>query len=108
MRHWCQVAVPLAVFALLGWELAARAQPPAPQVGGGVLGVLSRGQHVAVSENGARFEINAFVGSGNFMGSEVVDVGTDFVVVRDLTGVTETRIPITSIKAVITGRSNKK
>ncbi len=79
----------------------------APQ-SAGVLGALSRGQHVAVQEGAGRFEINAFVGSGNFLGSEVVDVGSDFVVLRDLTGVTETRIPITSIKAVITGRSNRK
>jgi hypothetical protein len=95
------------MFAFVGFEFAASGQPPAPQ-GSGVLGVLNRGQHVAVQESGARFEINAFVGSGNFLGSEVVDLGSDFVVLRDLTGVTETRIPITSIKAVITGRSNKK
>jgi hypothetical protein len=86
--------------------LAAWGQPPAQP--SGVLAVLSRGQHVAVQEGAGRFEINAFVGSGMFLGSEVVDVGSDFVVLRDLTGVTETRIPVTSIKAVVTGRSNRK
>ena len=106
MRHWSWIAFALVVTALAGFEFTAWGQPPAPQ-GGGVLGVLSRGQHVAVQESATRFEINAFVGSGNFLGSEVVDVGNDFVVLRDLTGVTELRIPITSIKAVITGRSRK-
>jgi hypothetical protein len=106
MRQWSWILFSTAICALAGIELAAWGQPPAPQ-GNGVLGVLARGQHVAVQEGAGRFEINAFVGSGIFLGSEVVDVGNDFIVLRDLTGVTETRIPITSIKAVITGRSKR-
>lgn len=42
------------------------------------------------------------------LGHKVVEVGTDFIVVEDLVGVTETRIPIYSIKAVTITRLPKK
>jgi len=108
MRQWSQAGLIIVVTILMGLEFSARAQPAAPAAGGSVLSVLTRGQHVAIKETAAGFEINSFVGSGNFLGSEVVDVGNDFVVLRDLTGVTETRVPIYSVRAVITGRSSKR
>ena len=34
------------------------------------------------------------------LGQKVIEVGVDYVVVEDAAGVTDTRIPVTSIKAI--------
>lgn len=38
------------------------------------------------------------------LGSKVLEVGADYVVVQDAAGVTETRIPITAVRAVVVTR----
>ena len=66
---------------------------------GGVLSVLSKGQAVGVKDVSGRYEISV-IPDMEILGYKVVDVGSDYLVVRDITGVTELRIPIYSIKAV--------
>jgi len=67
--------------------------------GEGVLSVLSKGQAVSITDAGGRYEIGVMPNAG-MLGYKVVTVGSDYVVVQDIAGVTELRIPIYSIKAV--------
>jgi hypothetical protein len=59
------------------------------------LSVLKEGQSVVVKESAGRYEITLMEG-----GHKVIEVGPDYVVVEDFAGVTETRIPVYSIKSI--------
>jgi hypothetical protein len=59
------------------------------------LSVLKEGQSVVLKESAGRYEITLMEG-----GHKVFEVGPDYVLVEDLAGVTETRIPICSIKSI--------
>jgi hypothetical protein len=61
----------------------------------GFLSVLKDGQGVVLKESAGRYEITLMEG-----GHKVIEVGPDYVVVEDLAGVTETRIPVYSIKSI--------
>lgn len=61
----------------------------------GFLSVLKEGQTVVLKEAAGRYEITLMEG-----GYKVIEVGPDYVVVEDLAGVTETRIPVYSIKSI--------
>ena len=63
------------------------------------LSVLKEGQSVSVKEVGGRFEITLM--KGVKLGHTVIEVGADYVVVEDAAGVTETRIPVYSIKSIV-------
>ena len=65
----------------------------------GVLAVLSKGEAVTVKEVGGRYEIGVMPNM-EMLGYKVVEVGQDYLVVEDISQITETRIPIYSIKAV--------
>ena len=65
----------------------------------GFLDILKRGQLVLVKEAGGRFEITRM--DDLRVGHKVIEVGNDFVVVEDFPSVTETRIPVTSIKSLV-------
>jgi hypothetical protein len=92
--------VVLLVVATVRW--GASAEPAAEKQPVGVLGVLKPGSRVALREVGDRFEINTFEGSGLFQNQEVVEVNSDYVVLRDISGVTQARIPVYSIRNVVT------
>ncbi len=57
------------------------------------------GQIVLVSEPGGRYEIRII--KGLEVGHKVLEVGTDYVLLEDAGGVTETMIPVTSIRSVV-------
>lgn len=59
------------------------------------LSVLKEGQRVVLKESAGRYEITVMEG-----GHKVIEVGPDYVLVEDLAGVTETRIPVYSIKSI--------
>lgn len=61
----------------------------------GFLSVLKEGQAVMLKESAGRYELTLMDG-----GHKVIEVGPDYVVVEDLADVTETRIPIYSIKSI--------
>jgi hypothetical protein len=88
----------LGIFSALG---QAPAQPR------GVLGVLHAGQAASVKESGGRYEISLFENGPEMLGYKVVEVGTDYLVVEDIAGVSETRIPIFSVKSVVTLKVGK-
>ena len=67
------------------------------------LSVLKEGQAVVLKEAAGRYEITLMEG-----GHKVIEVGPDYVVVEDIAGVTETRIPIFSIKSIARIKVNRK
>ena len=67
--------------------------------GHGVLSVLSKGQAVSVKDAGGRYEIGV-IPNVETLGYKVIEVGSDYVVVQDISQVTELHIPIYAIKVV--------
>jgi hypothetical protein len=61
----------------------------------GFLSALKEGQSVVLKEAAGRYDLTLMEG-----GHKVIEVGPDFVVVEDLAGITETRIPVYSIKSI--------
>lgn len=63
------------------------------------LSALEEGQVVALKENNGRYEIRLV--KDLQAGHRIIEIGPDYVVVEDAAKVTETRIPLYSIKAII-------
>jgi len=61
----------------------------------GFLSMLKEGQGVMLKESAGRYEITLIEG-----GHTIIEVGPDYVLLEDLAGVTETRIPVFSIKSI--------
>jgi len=72
----------------------------------GILSVLKEGQSVNVKEVAGRYEITLIEDVP--LSHKVIEVGADYVVVEDVAGVTETRIPVYSIKAIVRLKVPKK
>lgn len=90
------VGVAAAVGVLVGAMAAGGVEGKRP---GGVFAGLTAGRPVSLNERGDVYEINVL--SEKFpTGEEVVEVGDDFIVIKSVGGF-ETRIPITSIRAVV-------
>ncbi len=53
---------------------------------------------VSLKDTGNGFQIGVMPGVE--MPSKVIEVGADYVVIEDIVGITQTRIPIYAIKAV--------
>ena len=70
-----------------------------PSAAKGVLAVLKVGQPVALKDLGTAYEVGV-MDVKLPTGEEVAEVGDGYLVVRSVAGV-ETRIPLTSVKAVI-------
>ena len=66
----------------------------------GFLSVLKEDQVVTLKEVGGKYEIT-ILKNAPAVGSKVLEVGQDFIVIGDAAGVTETRIHVTSIKAIV-------
>jgi hypothetical protein len=65
---------------------------------GGVFSPLEAGQKVSLREKAGGFEIG--VVPGVELSHKVVEVGADHIVLEDVAGVTETRIPIYAVRTV--------
>ena len=61
----------------------------------GFLSVLKEGQGIVLKEATGRYEITLMEG-----GHKIIEVGPDYIVAEDIAGVTETRIPVYSIKSI--------
>jgi hypothetical protein len=81
---------------------ASAGMAPAERVG--VLGGLRPGLAITLTETEGRFEIGILPGVPGPLGHEVTAVGDDYLAVKDIVGVTETVIPLFSIKCVKTLR----
>ena len=61
---------------------------------------LKPGELIAVEEKNGRYQLGLFPKTFCPLSHTVVEVGTDFVVVRDLAGITDTIIPMYSISSI--------
>lgn len=91
----------VAVLAVAGVVAVIAAAAPRGEKAG-VLAPLEKGQRVALKETPGGYTITLMPGLD--LGSRVVEVGADYVVLLDPAGVTETRVPIYSVKAVVVTR----
>lgn len=82
--------------------VASAGMAPAERVG--ALGGLRPGLPITLTEAEGRFEIGILPGVPGPLGHEVTAVGQDYVAVQDISGVSETVIPLFSIKCVKTLR----
>ena len=89
----------LVVMLVFLTPILAQQEQPKPA---GVLSTLKVGKAVNLKDDGQRYLITVIDGEMNLPQShKVLEVGTDFIVLEDFTGFNETRIPLTSIKAVV-------
>jgi hypothetical protein len=87
----------VVVVAVVMFFTGAAPQKPQAQ---GVFAPLKVGQSVALQDHGGSYEIR-LMDVDVQMSHTVVEIGQDYVVLKDITEVAETRIPIYAIKAVV-------
>ena len=90
----------MLVAVILAGILFAQAGPGREP--GGVLGVLRKGQPVTLNDRGPCWEITVVERPGGPLGYEVVEVGSDYLVVKDIADMMVWRIPIYALKSVTT------
>lgn len=90
-------ALALLISAIVMFSVAAAPQKPSAN---GVFAPLKVGQAVALQDHGGSFEIR-LLDVDVPMSHTVVEVGQDYVVLKDIADVAETRIPIFAVKAVV-------
>ncbi len=91
---------------LSGLFSTATPQPP-PAARRSVFSTLKIGQAVAVKEKNGLYEVSTMDVDGP-MSHKVTEVGDDYLAVRDEAGVTESRIPVTAVRAVIHAKTKLK
>ena len=64
------------------------------------LSVLKEGQPISLKEVQGRFEISFVEGLAVPQGYKIIEIGADFLIVQDITGINEIHIPLYSIKAI--------
>ena len=62
---------------------------------------LTKGQSVLLKDLGTMYEIDLLPNDAAKFGQEVVEIGDDYVVIRDITGFRETRVSVSSIRAIV-------
>lgn len=87
----CVIGIVVAVTAIPGAQNAKRPR--------NVFSSLKVGQPVTLTDEGSAYSIS-FFDEDMPLAHKVVDIGDDFVVVRDAAGVRETFIPVFSLKGI--------
>jgi hypothetical protein len=82
--------------------LVIAAAPKAENRAGGLFVPLKKGAKVNLKATANGYEIGVVPGMN--LGFTITEIGQDYVVLKDLAGVTETRIPVYSIRAIKTTR----
>lgn len=95
MKRQQIVVVTVALVALA----AAVAAAPKAEAKKGLFAPLRVGQQVGLKEAAGGYTISVMPGIP--LGQKVIEVGTDYVVLEDPTGTTQTRIPATAVRAVV-------
>lgn len=89
----------IGLLLLLGAVLCV-ASGQAPAKDRGVLSVLRAGQPISLKDTGTGYELSILTNGPEILGHKVVEVFSDSVVVEDVAGVQQARIPIYAIKSV--------
>jgi hypothetical protein len=95
--------LPLVTAALL--PPATSQSPPAARRT--VFSTLKIGQPVTLKDRAGLYEVGT-VDDGGTLTHKVAEVGDDYIAVRDEAGVTESRIPVTAVRAVVHVRTKPK
>ncbi len=93
------LALHAAALGLNGLFSTAISQPPAA-ARRTVFSTLKVGQAVAAKERNGLYEVSTMDEAGATT-HKVIEVGDDYLAVRDEAGVTESRIPVTAVRAVV-------
>ena len=93
-----KASAPILILLLAGLLFFASGQAPAKPHG--VLSVLHAGQPVNLADADGGYKLNLYKDGPDVLGHRVVEVGSDFVVVEDIAGVQQLRIPVYSLKSV--------
>ena len=93
-----KTSAPILILLLAGLLFVASGQVPAKPHG--ILAVLHVGQPVNLADADGGYKLNLFKNGPEVLGHKVVEVGSDFVVVEDIAGVQQLRIPAYSIKSI--------
>jgi hypothetical protein len=91
MKNWIGIVVLVAVVASLGAQNAKKPR--------NVFSTLKVGQSVSLKDHGSAWSISFFDDEIR-LSHTVVEVGEDFVVVRDIAGVKDTTVPVFAVKAI--------
>jgi tellurite resistance protein len=95
---WASLFGLAAVAAAVMISTAASQQQPTPRKS--VFSSLKAGQPVTVKDKGQSVEISTM--EGDTLGTHtVVEIGDDYIVLRDVAGVTESRVPIYAIRGIV-------
>lgn len=89
----------VTAFLVLG-VFAASAQAPIEKQPN-ILSVLKEGQPVSIKEVSGRYDITTMEGVPVVQGHKVLTIGSDYLVVQDISEIHEIHIPVYSIKAII-------
>ena len=97
MKKWVAVAS-VAVLVLMTLSTTSKSDNDA-KAKRGLFGTLKIGQAVNLKDLGTVYEISTF-DNDLPLGYSVVEIDTDYIVLRDIAKVAETHIPIYAIKSV--------
>ena len=100
--------VAVVLGTMLWIATTAVSQPPRPQPSSAILGLLKKGQAISVKDAGFNYELTAFADGPEKLSHTIIEITADYVLVRDLPGITDLAIPIWSIKSVATVRLRGK
>lgn len=67
----------------------------------GLLAGLKEGQSITLKDAAGRYEITTLDDGPGMLSHKIAEVGPDYLAVTDLVDVSETRIPIYSIKSIV-------
>jgi hypothetical protein len=87
-----------AIIAFAAFTVSGQA-PAQPRQG--FMSALKQGQAVSLKEVAGRFEISTLDDTPGPLGFKITEVGPDYLIVVDIADVTETRIPVYSIKSIV-------
>jgi len=93
-----KTSAPILILLLAGLLFVASGQAPAKPHG--ILSVLHAGQPVSLADDDGGYRLNLFKDGPEILGHKVVEVGSDFVVVEDIAGIQQLRIPVYSLKSI--------
>jgi len=99
MTKWRTAVVAAAAVAVAAaaWGAAAR---PAAQGAKGILAPLTVGRNVALKSAGSAYELTTFSRPTPAGPYRVIEVADDYVVLQDLGGLHDVRIPVFAVKSI--------
>jgi hypothetical protein len=104
--HWKCVALASVIVATVIWLSAASSQPPLA-ARKTVFSTLKVGQPVILKDKAALFEIST-MDIGDVGTHKVIEIGEDYVALRDIADITELRVPIYAVRAIVQVQTRPK